>query len=398
MTWVAQELTTWLFLAFALGVLAGVLLSLTRVTVEKWVEVPVEAAPEPDTATSETAEAEAPVDTGPEPEAEPVFPLLEGEEAPWQHQEAWSRPATPVRSSHAGARELDEWDDAAANWRTWADEATGRESQPEEPLPGGGRRVAGGSPVAEPPPAYEAPPVAEDPFPGAPEPDPFPVAPRRDAAAFDRVPDEDLFAADRAADGGPEPLHDDAPDEVEPVAAPVAVEPVAPDLVVPPPSPVSDAELFAADRAVEPAAPAEPEPVDVFPVPEPEPEPVDVFPVPEPAPEAEPEPEPEPEAEPTPPRVEQSPFDAAAGGFVRKRRSKLLRHEQSEPEPVAEMSPEPVAELVPEPEPVFPSYEPEPEPEPEPVAQTFPTYEPEPEPVDEVTPEHEPVAGARARA
>ncbi|GAA1925707.1 hypothetical protein GCM10009815_20340 [Nocardioides marmoribigeumensis] len=400
MTWVAQELAPWLVLAFVLGVVAGAALSLTRVSVEKWVEVPLPPAPEPETAEEDTTPATPVVETGTAPE-EPVFPTLE--DGAWEQEEAWSRPVRPVRASTQSSAHKDEWDDAAANWRTWADEAAGREAsatdepEPREPLPGGDRRVAGAAPA---PPSSPARSSAE---PSSAEPDPFPTALRRgdEAPASGSRSDHDLFAADRAADGGPEAWDDRG------ARAPLTS---VDDVVVPPPSPASDADLFAADRT------AHAEEEQVFPdavFPDPEPEPV-VEREPEPVAEPEPEPEPvvepeyveavappEPEEQPAPPRVEHSPFDSASGGFVRRRRSEL----RQEPEPAVELFPEPEPAPAPEPsrrpEPVadvFPTYEPapapepepEPAPEPEPVADVFPAYEPEPEPVAAKAPEPEP--------
>ena len=109
MIWVAQELMVWLVLAFVLGLAAGVLLSVTRVTVERWVEVPVPPGARDEKAEEET-ETEV-VEAEPAVEQDPVFPTLEGE-APWQQEEAWSRPATPVRTATRSSGPVDEWDDA----------------------------------------------------------------------------------------------------------------------------------------------------------------------------------------------------------------------------------------------------------------------------------------------
>jgi hypothetical protein len=53
------------------------------------------------------------------------FPVAAGGPAPWEEEELWSRPARVAAGGQA-RRPKDEWAEAAENWRSWADEATGR--------------------------------------------------------------------------------------------------------------------------------------------------------------------------------------------------------------------------------------------------------------------------------
>ena len=54
--------------------------------------------------------------------------MLEGADAlaPWEEEEAWSRPSKLAARSTVRRGARDEWDDAASNWRSWADEAADR--------------------------------------------------------------------------------------------------------------------------------------------------------------------------------------------------------------------------------------------------------------------------------
>ena len=57
--------------------------------------------------------------------------------APWEEEEAWSRPSKLAARSTARRGARDDGDDAATNWRSWADEAADRVEAV------GGRRGAG---------------------------------------------------------------------------------------------------------------------------------------------------------------------------------------------------------------------------------------------------------------
>ncbi len=227
----------------------------------------------------------------------------------------------------------------------------------------------------------------------------------------------------KAADDAPETIEDDAepavheqpPDEPQPLAAapvPTIVEPEPPALVPEPPAP--EPEPLPAPPAPEPTAPAPeppaPEPEPPAPAPEPEPpapapEPEPPAPVPEPP---APEPDPEPvavEPEPAPPApeaaLEPAPEPEAAEEKPKPKRKRSSGSRKvpkealaaSEPEPsVPEPAPEPEAAAPePEPAPEPPAPEPTPEPDPEPPAPeptpepeaAAPTPEPEPEPAEE---------------
>ena len=136
MIWLAGQVWPFLLLAAALGAVLVVALSTRRVTVERWVTAPVHERvdePLPDVP-AEVEATEAPAKPVVEPAASP-FPTIAAapdEPAPWEKEELWSRPVKPV-STASGRGPQDEWADAAQNWRTWADEATGRAQEDEEP-------------------------------------------------------------------------------------------------------------------------------------------------------------------------------------------------------------------------------------------------------------------------
>jgi hypothetical protein len=168
-----------MLLAAACGALTTVALMTTRVTVERWVELPVEPptpADGPSAAgtgsTDESGRTAAPVaETSP-------FPGLPGapDERPWEAEELWSRPARLSEPAGGRRREgADAWSEAAASWRTWAQEAAS-----ERPAPADGdaglfeadreaeRRGLGVLvPAPDRGPAAVRPPLDDDPFPYA---------------------------------------------------------------------------------------------------------------------------------------------------------------------------------------------------------------------------------------
>lgn len=131
MSWLVSQLWPLLALAAALGAVCTALLMTTRVRVERWVrQEPV--APRPFPVLGAGAAASAPpvreealvVAAGSSP-----FPPLAGhgpDERPWEAEELWSRPARLAVGSGRRRTSSDEWSKAAASWRSWADEATGR--------------------------------------------------------------------------------------------------------------------------------------------------------------------------------------------------------------------------------------------------------------------------------
>ncbi len=124
MMWLAQHMVLWLGLSFVLGLVTSVAATVRRVNFDRWEEVPAEpeaVAPEADeTPDEETTEA---------PQTESVvqspFPVLEGADdpAPWEQEEQWSRAARVSQRPAAKREPSDEWEEAASNWRTWAEEA-----------------------------------------------------------------------------------------------------------------------------------------------------------------------------------------------------------------------------------------------------------------------------------
>ena len=344
MIWLAGQIWPFLLLAALLG--AGLVLALStrKVTVERWVFVR-EAQPET-TSDDEQDEPEQQEKAEKKPAAQEEapaspFPVAAavGEPAPWEQEELWSRPAKVV-SSGTSRGPKDEWADAAQNWRSWADEATGKDQ--DAPEDEGRDSEDDGWRPAQP---SEA--------------------------------DRDLFAADREAETSNDPFPHAKPVEAtfrydEPVDTPL---------------PRSDTPFpFAQPVDATPLPPTDPFPPFGGPpgtgasTPQaatPEPEPI---PEPEPTPEPEPIPEPEPEPEPAravhmttldsgglgrhrgAPSQDDEPEpapDFASGGLGRPHQH--VTHEEPEPEP----APEPTSEAEPEPEP-------EPEPDPEPAATGLP--------------------------
>jgi hypothetical protein len=144
--WLAGQLWPLLLLSAFLGAACVAIWGQRRVTVEEWAEVPVvpagEPAPVPAAEETESAEntentenTEVTEDPTPPSVTAPVavdaddptspFPVAAGERAPWEEEELWSRPAR-VGAGGQARRPKDEWTEAAENWRSWADEATGR--------------------------------------------------------------------------------------------------------------------------------------------------------------------------------------------------------------------------------------------------------------------------------
>jgi hypothetical protein len=176
-SWLIGEVWPWMLLAAACGALTTVALMTTRVTVERWVELLVEP-PTPADAVNAPGSTE---DSG--PTAAPVadtspFPALPGapDERPWEAEELWSRPARLTEPAGGRRREgADAWSEAAASWRTWAQEAAS-----ERPVPADGddglfeadreaeRRGRGVLvPAPDRGPAALRPPLDDDPFPYA---------------------------------------------------------------------------------------------------------------------------------------------------------------------------------------------------------------------------------------
>lgn len=135
MTWLLGMLWPLLLASFALGAATVVLWGLRRESVEVWEDVPL---PSPSATSSAglaggvtadgsrslpSATAPGPIDTDDPDSPFPVAPT-DGP-APWEQEELWSRPAR-VSSSGEARQKKDEWATAAENWRSWADEATGR--------------------------------------------------------------------------------------------------------------------------------------------------------------------------------------------------------------------------------------------------------------------------------
>lgn len=140
MIWLAGQLWPLLLGSFLLGAATVVLWGQRRETREVWEDVPV-PAPAAVEAPGEGSEDERPdsegaAPTAPAPTGVPVpidaddptspFPVTATDGAStWEADELWSRPAR-VAARGESRRPKDEWADAAENWRSWADEATGR--------------------------------------------------------------------------------------------------------------------------------------------------------------------------------------------------------------------------------------------------------------------------------
>lgn len=141
MIWLAGQLWPLLLASFLLGAATVVLWGQRRESREVWEDVPVPvppaaveapgAASEGDRADGEGAAPTADASTGvPVPidadDPSSPFPVAAtGGASPWEADELWSRPAR-VGAQGESRRPKDEWAEAAENWRSWADEATGR--------------------------------------------------------------------------------------------------------------------------------------------------------------------------------------------------------------------------------------------------------------------------------
>lgn len=211
MMWLAQHMLLWLGVSFGLGLVTAVVATVRRVSVDRWEEVPV--GPEvvaPATGEAEAAEtSEEPVPGSAAPES--PFPMLEGADdpAPWVQQEQWSRAAKLSDRTTGGRGPSNEWEEAASNWRTWAEEAAGRDSVDSAHS----GDSAGAAADDE---SFESDPTSRR-------------VPDEELFARDREPpertqpdDHDLFAADRRSE--PEEHPDVARREMPEEASPLAVE------------------------------------------------------------------------------------------------------------------------------------------------------------------------------
>lgn len=132
MTWLAVQLWPFLALAAVLGALVTVVLMTTRVSVERWERNDAQPAVRPFPVLADVAAAAAPQADAADRRAarsSSPFPPLAGhdpDDRPWEAEELWSRPARLAVSAGQRRTSNDEWSEAAENWRTWADEATGR--------------------------------------------------------------------------------------------------------------------------------------------------------------------------------------------------------------------------------------------------------------------------------
>ena len=133
MTWLLGQLWPFLLLSALLGAATVVVLGVRRESVEVWEDVPVAPPPAqpdvPEDATEEDAPAPTTVGTPVPVDADDPstpFPVAAADgPAPWEAEELWSRPAR-LGAGGEPRRPKDEWTEAAENWRSWADEATGR--------------------------------------------------------------------------------------------------------------------------------------------------------------------------------------------------------------------------------------------------------------------------------
>ncbi len=134
MTWLLGQLWPILVLSALLGAATVVVWGVRRESVEVWEDVPVPppaARPDPSDAGSDEAAEPLPTTVGtPLPvdadDPSTPFPVSTADgPAPWEAEELWSRPAR-VGAGGEPRRSKDEWTEAAENWRSWADEATGR--------------------------------------------------------------------------------------------------------------------------------------------------------------------------------------------------------------------------------------------------------------------------------
>ncbi|QIK66104.1 hypothetical protein G7072_06880 [Nocardioides sp. HDW12B] len=133
MTWLLGQLWSFLLLSALLGAATVVVWSVRRESVEVWEDVPV-APPVVEPEASDPADDEEqptptavgtplPVDAD---DPSSPFPVSTADgPAPWEAEELWSRPAR-LGAGGEPRRPKDEWTEAAENWRSWADEATGR--------------------------------------------------------------------------------------------------------------------------------------------------------------------------------------------------------------------------------------------------------------------------------
>jgi hypothetical protein len=167
MSWLVGQVWPWMLLAWVLGAVVTTVSMTTRVTVEKWVELPAEPADPPFVHASEPAPTAVVEQPTPQPASASPFPSLPGSpgQRPWEAEELWSRPARiaePAGGAHRfRPHEPDEWSEAASSWRSWAEEAVNGTAS-EAPADGDTRAVG-----REPRPIGLVPAPEEDPFPYA---------------------------------------------------------------------------------------------------------------------------------------------------------------------------------------------------------------------------------------
>ena len=156
MIWLSGQLWPLLLGSFLLGAATVALWGQRRESREVWEDVPVPAPPAVEVPGAGTSDAGAGGPDGHAATAAPAAPTgvpvpidaddpsspfpvaATGGPAPWEADELWSRPAR-VGAHGESRRPKDEWAEAAENWRSWADEATGR---------GFGGAPVGGDPVS----------------------------------------------------------------------------------------------------------------------------------------------------------------------------------------------------------------------------------------------------------
>jgi hypothetical protein len=135
MSWLVGQLWPWMLVSMALGSVLTTLLATRREKVERWVlDEPADpAAQQVDVVDVIAAATTVPV-AAPALRAASTspFPEFRGEAAgprPWEEEELWSRPVRRAATHAKGPTADEKWDDAADNWRTWAEAATGQAAE-----------------------------------------------------------------------------------------------------------------------------------------------------------------------------------------------------------------------------------------------------------------------------
>lgn len=240
MIWLAGQLWPLLLGSFLLGAATVVLWGQRRETHEVWEDVPVpapaageaEAASRAGSAGSEdgspddedvaptaAAATGVPVPIDADDPSSPFPVAAVGGSSPWEAEELWSRPAR-VGAQGESRRPKDEWAEAAENWRSWADEATGRGfgaapvaddpvSARDRDLFAADREVESPSPVGRAAGTTARPPETSDDEPV----DVFPAHPEDSSAGDDVFPYARPVEAPRGGEGTME--HMDTPDMTE---------------------------------------------------------------------------------------------------------------------------------------------------------------------------------------